>query len=81
MDLEQFCELMEIEVPEEEEEVNTVGGLVLSLFGALPKEGDVIRHDALEFQVEKVEGTRIHEIRVKRVPIEPEPSAEDVGGA
>jgi len=70
LDLEQFCEMLEVDPPDEELEVSTVGGFVLSLFGTLPREGETMRFGRLEFTVAKVNGTRIHELVVHRHPPE-----------
>ncbi|MGQ9921251.1 MAG: hemolysin family protein [Desulfobacca sp.] len=41
---------------------DTVGGLVLNLFGELPREGDSITYDGLKFEVMHMKGTRILEL-------------------
>lgn len=66
MDLEQFCERLGMDVPEEEE-ANTVGGWVLGLFGALPAAGETVRFEDLEVEVEAVQGTRLQMLKVRRV--------------
>jgi CBS domain containing-hemolysin-like protein len=48
------------------EEFDTIGGLVLDLFGSLPREGRVIAYDRLTFRVVKVKGTRILDLEVRR---------------
>lgn len=48
------------------EEFDTIGGLVLNLFGELPREGDNITYEGLTFQVLRKKGTRILELRVWR---------------
>jgi CBS domain containing-hemolysin-like protein len=48
------------------EEFDTIGGLVLDLFGSLPREGRVIAYDHLTFRVLKVKGTRILDLEVRR---------------
>jgi CBS domain containing-hemolysin-like protein len=48
------------------EEFDTIGGLVLNLFGELPREGDRISYEGLSFQVLRKKGTRILELRVWR---------------
>ena len=45
---------------------DTIGGLVLNLFGELPREGDSISYEGLTFQVLRKKGTRILELRVSR---------------
>ncbi len=50
------------------EEFDTVGGLVLNLFGSLPREGRTIAYDHLIFRVLRIKGTRILEVEVRRTP-------------
>lgn len=44
----------------------TVGGLVLHLFGRLPRRGESVASNGLTFTVEKIHGTRILEVVVER---------------
>ncbi|MDP3182675.1 MAG: hemolysin family protein [Desulfobaccales bacterium] len=62
--LDDFNEAMEVNFPAEE--FDTIGGLVLNLFGELPREGDTISHSGLTFQVVRMKGTRILELTVQR---------------
>ena len=48
------------------EEVETVGGLVLHLFGALPTVGDEVSWENRRFQVERIRGARIAKVRVTK---------------
>jgi CBS domain containing-hemolysin-like protein len=57
-------EALELELPSEE--FDTIGGLVLNLFGELPREGDRVTFQNLTFKVVKMKGTRILEVEVKR---------------
>ena len=54
-----------------DEEYDTVGGLLLSRFGRLPKRGEEIEIDRLKFRVLRADSRRIHSVRVERLP-EPE---------
>jgi CBS domain containing-hemolysin-like protein len=50
-------------------EFDTIGGLVLNLFGSLPREGRTIAYDAydkLTFRVLRMKGNRILEVEVRR---------------
>jgi putative hemolysin len=47
-------------------EFDTIGGLVLDLFGSLPREGRVIAYDHMTFRVLKVKGTRILDLELRR---------------
>lgn len=64
-------EQMGLDLPHED--FDTIGGLVFGLFGRLPKQGESIYHDGLDFVVEKTGLRRIDQIRlVKRLrdPVE-----------
>mgnify|MGYP001626242055 CR=1 FL=1 len=56
-----------VDLPENEElpEVDTVGGLVLHLFGRIPMEGTVVELGNITFKVTKMEGKRIKEVWVE----------------
>jgi len=47
-------------------EFDTIGGLVLNLCGALPREGRTVSFDHLRFRVTRMKGTRILELEVRR---------------
>ena len=57
-------DVLDLDLPAEE--FDTIGGLVLDLFGSLPREGRVIAYDHLTFRVLKVKGTRILDLEVRR---------------
>ncbi|MBV9687372.1 MAG: magnesium/cobalt efflux protein, partial [Alphaproteobacteria bacterium] len=55
----------------DQEEVETLGGLVSSLAGRVPKRGEVIGHPlGLEFEVLDADPRRIKRLRVRRLPAE-----------
>ncbi len=67
MSLADFNEALGLKLPAEE--FDTIGGLVLNLFGSLPREGRTIAYDAadqLTFRVLRMKGTRILEVEVRR---------------
>ena len=45
----------------------TVGGLVMSVLGDVPRAGDVAEAFGLRFLVEKLDGRRIDSLRVERL--------------
>jgi len=62
-----FNEALGLKLPAEE--FDTIGGLVLNLFGSLPREGRTIAYDAYEkltFRVLRMKGNRILEVEVRR---------------
>jgi CBS domain containing-hemolysin-like protein len=53
----------------EQEEVDTLGGLVSSLAGRVPKRGEVIAHPSgIEFEVLDADPRRIKRLRVRKPP-------------
>jgi magnesium and cobalt transporter len=53
-----------------DEEFDTVGGLVVSRFGHLPKRGESVKFDGFQFSVLRADSRRLHAIRVTRLPPE-----------
>lgn len=65
-DLEEFSKRIGLSIPEEVD-VETVGGLVLHLFGRLPKKGEGVEFDGWRFTVEEVRRTKILKLKVERI--------------
>ena len=64
--------------PEEEEDIDTLGGLVFSLVGRVPARGELIRHPAgLEFEVLDADARRVKKLRVHP----PRSGTKDASGA
>ena len=57
-----------------DEEFDTVGGLVVSRFGHLPKRGESVRFDGFQFSILRADSRRLHAVRVTRLA----PEEEDV---
>ncbi|HMM46796.1 MAG TPA: transporter associated domain-containing protein [Thiobacillaceae bacterium] len=53
-----------------DEEFDTVGGLVVSRFGHLPKRGESVQFDGFQFSVLRADSRRLHAMRVTRLPPE-----------
>ena len=54
----------------EQEEVDTLGGLVSSLAGRVPKRGEIIAHPSgIEFEILDADPRRIKRLRVRRPPV------------
>jgi magnesium and cobalt transporter len=53
-----------------DEEFDTVGGLVVSRFGHLPKRGESVRFDGFQFSILRADSRRLHAVRVTRLPPE-----------
>jgi len=73
MSVEQFNNLMQTQMPQEE--FDTIGGFVLHLFGKLPTKGEEVSYEGYNFLIENVSRARILKIRVSS-PIEKEPDQE-----
>ena len=51
--------------PEEEEEIDTLGGLVFALVGRVPTRGELIRHSSgIEFEVLDADPRRVNKLKV-----------------
>jgi CBS domain containing-hemolysin-like protein len=69
MDLEDFREQtgIDLEPTEENEEVDTLGGLVVALLGRLPQRGEIVRHPSgLEFQVLEADPRRVKRLHLRQ---------------
>ncbi len=51
-----------------DEDVDTVGGLVIRQLGRLPKRGEVVALDGLRVQVMRADSRRVHTLLVERAP-------------
>ena len=56
-----------------DEEFSTIGGLVVSKFGHLPKRGEQITFDGLSFTVVRADSRRLHSLLVELLPEAAEP--------
>jgi CBS domain containing-hemolysin-like protein len=59
-----------------DETVTSVGGLVFTRLGRLPRTGDSVTVDGWHFTVEATQGTRVVLVAIERVP-EPEAPEDD----
>ena len=67
---------------EEEDEADTLGGLIFEMAGRVPARGEIIRHDSgLEFEILQSDARRVKRIRihVKKIVI-PDANAEEATG-
>jgi CBS domain containing-hemolysin-like protein len=65
--IEQLAENLGIEMTNNQD-VDTVGGLVFSLLGSVPKRGQVVEHQQLRFTVLDAERRKINRLRVELQP-------------
>ncbi len=66
--VDEFSSLVGVEVPEDAQ-VDTVGGLVLHLFGRIPRVGEELLWEGLRFRVVEMSGRRIRRVRVDRYEV------------
>ena len=64
MSVEQCNKLLDADLPEEE--FDTIGGLVLHLFGKMPEKGEEVRSEGYIFRVNDVSKTRILKVKITR---------------
>ena len=69
--LDEVNEIFDTEI--DSEKYDTVGGLVFHYVGHVPLVGDEVRVNGLLFRVERMEGTRISKVHVRRAEPAPEP--------
>jgi magnesium and cobalt exporter, CNNM family len=64
--IDEVNEVLEVELPDEE--WDTVGGLLLDLFGRIPEVGEERPFQGLVFKAEEIKGRRIAKVLITRVP-------------
>jgi len=56
----------EFATPDEEDDVDTLGGLVFTLAGRVPERGEIIRHpDGVEFEIVDADARRVKRLRIR----------------
>lgn len=66
LSLDEVNHIMDIELPEDELEFDTISGMVLSLSGKMPEVGDEVEFDGIKFRIEEVEDKRITKIKITK---------------
>jgi len=67
LSIEEFNTVTKSDIPSDE--LETIGGFVFSLFGRMPSQGEKVAYQNLLFTPTKIKGTRILEIKVKRIGV------------
>ena len=70
--IEEFSELFDIELTDEEkeDEIDTVGGLIVSLIGRVPDRKELIRHPGgVEFEILDANPRRITRVKIRKLSI------------
>jgi putative hemolysin len=77
-DVDELGELFDTELDlEDEEEYDTVGGLIYHRVGGVPAPGDTVQIDGLTLTVETTDGRRVGKVLVVRVPREDRQNDDD----
>jgi putative hemolysin len=77
-DVDELRELFDIELElEDEEEYDTVGGLIYHRVGGVPAPGDIVNVDGLTLTVESTDGRRVGKVLVVRHPRDDSRSNDD----
>ena len=71
VNLDDLNEILQIDLPDEED-VDTVGGLVLKVLGHLPVAGETLTYNGVAIRVEKVRSNRITKVLFDILPPAPE---------
>jgi putative hemolysin len=70
-DVDELMELFDLDLElEDEEEYDTVGGLVYHRVGGVPSPGDRVQLDGITLTVETTDGRRVGKVLVTRTPVE-----------
>lgn len=76
MRLDEITDFFEIEIIDED--VDTIGGLVVKLLGRIAQVGDIAETQNLEFEVKEIDGARITKLLItKKIPITAEESEKE----
>ena len=79
VEIEDVEEVMGIDFDEETEQL-TIGGYVFNLFGSLPEIGDKISDENCDYEVLRMDGTRVSLVKVTKKCKEESQEKEEVGG-
>jgi CBS domain containing-hemolysin-like protein len=74
MPIDELNEVLGADLPHEE--WDTVGGLMMSLLGAIPRQGERVTLGDLSFTAERVQGRRIALVLIERIPEEERPAQQ-----
>ncbi|HTK79817.1 MAG TPA: hemolysin family protein [Rhizomicrobium sp.] len=67
LDLEDFGEQtgVMLQSPDPEEDVDTLGGLVVSIIGRVPQRGEIVSHNGFDFEVLEADPRRVKRVRLR----------------
>ncbi|MBB5517547.1 hemolysin family protein [Amphiplicatus metriothermophilus] len=84
VELEEFAEATGLRLELDDEEADTIGGLVVSVAGRVPQRGEVLSHPAgLDFEVIDADARKVRKLRIRRTAPakndKPQAGGESVG--
>lgn len=69
VELEEIAEATDVTLVADDDEVDTLGGLVFALAGRVPQRGEVLSHPSgLDFEVTEADPRKLRKIRIRRRP-------------
>ena len=78
MRIDEFVEFFSLRESQfEEDDVDTIAGLVVKLLGRIAEIGDTVSFNGLTFTVKEIEGARITKLQIYREPVAEEESSEE----
>ncbi|GAB4520758.1 MAG: hypothetical protein Kow00133_07410 [Amphiplicatus sp.] len=82
VELDEFAEATGLRLDLDDEEADTIGGLVVSLAGRVPQRGEVLSHPlGLDFEVIDADARKVRKLRIRRTaPANDGPRARDEDG-
>ena len=79
MRIDEFVEYFDLDESQfEEDDVETIAGLVVKLLGRIAEIGDSVSFNGLTFNVVEIDGARITKLEVIKEPVEVQPESSDV---
>lgn len=67
VELDEFAETTGVRLTADDDEIDTLGGLVISVAGRVPERGEVIPHPSgLDFEITEADARKIRKIRIRR---------------
>lgn len=74
VEFEEFHQATGITLEGDNEEVDTLGGLVVALAGRVPQRGEVLSHPSgYDFEIVEADARKVRKVRIRRTPAAPEP--------
>ena len=70
VEFDEFAEATGVVLDSEDDEVDTLGGLVFSLAGRVPQRGEVLSHPSgYDFEVVEADARKVRKLRIRKTPV------------